>query len=200
MSNLLDYFPQLAPKQLDQFKELEALLLDWNKKINLISRKDEPYLFTHHILHSLTIAKFTTIKSGESILDIGTGGGFPGIPLSIILPDSTFYLIDSIQKKIKVVTDIIQKLDLTNARAICARAEELTLQVDYVVSRAVAPIDTIVYWTKKHLKRTGPRKMIFLKGGDLNAEKKGFKVQEIPLKQYFNDAFFEKKKYLAIDF
>jgi 16S rRNA (guanine527-N7)-methyltransferase len=200
MLNLLTkYFPQLTDIQKEQFEKLFGLYSEWNEKINVISRKDIEYLEDRHILHSLAIARIISFNPGARILDIGTGGGFPGIPLAIFFPEVKFHLVDSIGKKIKVVQEIINTLGLTNATSEHCRAEELKDRYDFVVSRAVAPLHTLIYWTA-HLIRRGasgtlPNGWIFLKGGELDEEVKeaGIKIQKYPISDFFQEEFFENK-------
>lgn len=197
---LKKYFPELSEFQLSQFEKLPALYEEWNDKINVISRKDIENIWVHHILHSLAIAQFIKFKPGTEILDIGTGGGFPGIPLAIFFPESRFTLADSIGKKIKVVNEVAQAVGLQNIKAIHTRAEEIDQQFDFIVSRATAPLNDLVYWSKgkvktksNHIIKNG---LIALKGGDINEEIK-LHVKKITLKllaDSFEEHFFETKK------
>ena len=194
------YFPALSEKALQDFSQLGVLYPEWNAKINLISRTDIEHLYERHILHSLAVARFINFKPGTSVMDIGTGGGFPGIPLAILFPEVSFTLVDSISKKIMVVNDIIQKLGLTNASGICARAESLTGQFDYVVSRATAPLSDLYKWSRTKIKtkqiNAVPNGIICLKGGDLTEELRPFKgrVEVDDLSAYFQEDFFLTKK------
>jgi 16S rRNA (guanine527-N7)-methyltransferase len=197
---ILKYFPKLNDQQIDLFTKMNDLYQDWNLKINVVSRKDVELLYERHILHSLGIAKIIQFKSGASVMDLGTGGGFPGIPLAIMFPETEFYLVDSIGKKIKVVQEVVQGLGIKNVRASQARAEEIAEEFDFVVSRAVAPLDTLVYWTQKkyfkmwnHSLKNG---LICLKGGELADELAPYqkKVKIWDLKDYFEEEFFETKK------
>lgn len=193
------YFPELTEEQKDQFAQLASLYEDWNSKINVVSRKDIDELYLRHVLHSLAIAKVQKFKPGSSILDVGTGGGFPGIPLAILFPDTHFTLVDSIGKKIKVVDEVVQGLGLGNVTSMNCRVEELKQQFDFIVSRAVAAMPTFVRWTKgkiknisNHERRNG---ILYLKGGDLTEELKDYTTAEIfSLTDYFKEDFFETKK------
>ena len=170
------YFPDLTDKQRQCFSALDALYRDWNAKVNLVSRKDIDHLYEHHVLHSLAIAKLLSFKDGAEILDVGTGGGFPGIPLAILMPEVRFHLIDGTLKKIKVVQDVIEQLGLENAKAQQIRAEELKgVQYDFVVTRAVAELNMLRQWTSQRLFKTKeshsmPNGLIALKGGNVKAE------------------------------
>jgi len=200
MNIITKYFPKLNEKQIALFQQLEPLYAEWNAQINVISRKDFHEFYEHHVLHSLAIAKLISFKSGTKILDVGTGGGFPGIPLAILFPDSQFHLVDSIGKKIKVVNGVIESLDLKNVSAQQIRAEELTDKYDFVISRAVTRLPEFVPWVRKNISKKQinamPNGIIYLKGGDLQEEIKPFKknifVQD--LSNYFEEEFFETKK------
>ena len=204
MEELLRFFPDLDQAKQAQFKQLWPLYLDWNLKINLISRKDFEFLYTRHILHSLAIAKVATFSDGTKILDVGTGGGFPGIPLSIMFPQCQFTLIDSIAKKVAVVDDVIKQLGLKNATAVRGRAEELHEKFDFVVSRAVAPMAEFKGWIWKSILPGGqnalPNGILYLKGGDLRAELKEIRApyEIIDIDKIFDDPFFETKKVVYI--
>ena len=196
---IFKYFPGLSEFQKDQFISLKPIYTEWNEKINLISRKDFDHFYTRHVLHSLSIALRFNLENGSSVLDFGTGGGFPGIPLSIIFPNCNFLLVDSIQKKIKVVQDVIEKINLKNAEAQCIRVEDLNQKFDYITGRAVKEIPKILKWTKPLLKENSKKKntgIIYLKGGDFNDEllKVAMKSKQIPLKDLLDDPFFESKK------
>lgn len=203
---LLKYFPNLTEDQNRQFELLYPLYEDWNSKINVISRKDIENLYTHHVLHSLAIAKLVHFKDGTNIMDVGTGGGFPGIPLAIMFPQCNFVLIDSIGKKIKVATEISQSIGLTNVEAIHCRAEEEKRKFDFVVSRAVMPMPDLVKIVRKNIsneqKNALPNGIICLKGGNLEGELQTFrKVVDVDdLSTFFDEEFFETKKivYLPI--
>jgi 16S rRNA (guanine527-N7)-methyltransferase len=189
---LQKYFSELSKEQLDLFAMLLPLYTSWNEKINVISRKDMDNFYERHVLHSIAIGKVQPFAPGDKILDIGTGGGFPGIPLAILFPDSQFTLVDSIGKKIQVVQEIIKALELKNATAKTARAETIKEDFDYVITRAVAKMSDIIYWSKnKH-----PKKIIALKGGDLKEELEAVKknIRIIELNQLFEEEFFETKK------
>ena len=206
MQSILSYFPSLSELQTKQFEALYDLYADWNTKINVISRKDIQNLYVHHVLHSLAIAKFTDFKPETKILDVGTGGGFPGIPLAIFFPEVDFVMIDSIGKKIKVVDEITQALSLSNVQAIHRRIQDEKRTYDFVVSRAVMSLSELVKLTRKNIspkhKNALNNGLICLKGGDLKDELKPFKnkVEEFTLTQYFSEPFFETKKlvYLPI--
>ena len=206
MESILTYFPSLAPIQIKQFEALFDLYSDWNAKINVISRKDIQNLYVHHVLHSLSIAKFIKFTPGTMILDVGTGGGFPGIPLAIFFPELKFVMIDSIGKKIKVVNEVAQALSLQNVEAIHRRVQDETRKYDFVVSRAVMPLGELEKLVRNNISSTHqnalPNGLICLKGGDLTAELKPYKkiVDVITLTDYFSEEFFETKKlvYLPI--
>ena len=193
------YFPSLKTNQLDQFKLLEKLYQDWNQKINVVSRKDIDELYLRHVLHSLGIAKIQDFRPGAEILDVGTGGGFPGIPLAISFPESDFVLVDAIGKKIKVVNEVAEGLELTNVSTHHSRVENISGQFDFIVSRAVAAMPTFVRWTKGKIKKESIHErrngILYLKGGDLQEELADYKTAEIfNLKDYFKEDFFETKK------
>ncbi len=198
MELILKYFPHLTPLQKQQFEQLQALYEDWNLKINVVSRKDIDELYLRHVLHSLGIAKIQSFLPGSRILDVGTGGGFPGIPLAVLFPEVQFHLVDSIGKKIKVVEEVVAGLQLQNVKTTNARVEMVSGQYDFIVSRAVAQMDTFVHWVqgkiaKKNLheRRNG---ILYLKGGDLSEELKIYTtVTVFPLSDYFDEDFFETK-------
>lgn len=193
------YFPDLTEQQQEQFAQLPQLYQYWNEQINVVSRKDIEELLERHVLHSLAIAKVVSFKSGTQILDVGTGGGFPGIPLAILFPECKFVLVDSIGKKIKVVTEVAQALNLTNVIAKHSRAEEIDQQFDFVVTRAVARIKKFLPWVKGKInadnKNTIKNGILFLKGGDLDEEieESGKKVETFPISNFFAEEFFETK-------
>jgi len=201
---LKKYFPELSTEQIELYRQHQQLLLEWNEKINLISRKDIAEFEIHHQLHSLSICKVLKFVAGTKLIDIGTGGGFPGIPLAIFYPECEFTLVDSIGKKILVVQDLIEKLGLTNVRALPKRGEELKEKFDFVTNRAVASVSDIMRWTQKlispkHLNAM-PNGILCLKGGDLREELKEFKKYSIvfPIKEYFKEEYFETKSVVYI--
>lgn len=194
-----DYF-QLTAHQAEQFAQLDALYRDWNAKINVISRKDIDNLYEHHVLHSLAIAKTLRFTAGTTVMDIGTGGGFPGIPLAILYPDCRFVLVDSIGKKIKVATAVAEALGLTNVECIQERAEDEKRQFDFVVSRAVMPLPDLVKLIRKNIRHDHqhnalPNGLIALKGGGLNAEVAPYKnkAEVTPVSEYFAQEWFKGK-------
>ena len=193
------YFKNLTTQQIERFDQLYDLYSFWNAQINVVSRKDIDELYERHILHSLGIAKFCTFKPGEKILDVGTGGGFPGIPLAILFPDTHFHLVDSIGKKIKVVTEVATALGLQNVKASHLRAEQVTEKYDFVVSRAVTRLIDFYPWVKgkfnKDSKNAIANGILYLKGGDLDEEisESRLKAELYPLSEYFKEEFFETK-------
>lgn len=199
MNLIQENFQGLTPQQIEQFARLEELYKHWNAQINVISRKDIDALYLKHVLHSLGIAKVQPFLPGSKVLDVGTGGGFPGVPLAIMFPESEFVLVDSIGKKIKVVEAVAEALGLKNVRAVHGRAEKVKGEFDFIVSRAVTQMDDFVKWTRKkvakkqrHALKNG---ILYLKGGDLSEELKNFPKAEIyDLTSYFDDPFFETKK------
>ncbi|MDD2675288.1 MAG: 16S rRNA (guanine(527)-N(7))-methyltransferase RsmG [Flavobacterium sp.] len=199
MDEILKYFPNLTDIQKEQFEKLDFLYHDWNEKINVISRKDIDALYTKHILHSLGIAKIINFEPGTYVLDVGTGGGFPGIPLAILFPETRFYLIDIIAKKIKVVQAVAEGLELKNVKAEQLRAENVKGDFDFIVSRAVTNMPDFVSWVKTKIKKNNKHELkngiLYLKGGNLTEELKDFpKATEYNLADFFEDEFFETKK------
>lgn len=199
MTEILKYFPNLSENQQLQFKKLGELYPDWNAKINVISRKDIDELYVKHVLHSLGIAKVMHFNPKATVLDVGTGGGFPGIPLAILYPETRFYLIDVIAKKIKVVNEIVTALGLENVKAEQIRAENIKGEFDFIVSRAVTNMPDFVSWIKDKIKKKSNHELkngiLYLKGGDLSEELKDFpKATEYNLADYFSEDFFETKK------
>lgn len=196
---ILKYFPALTDDQIEKFGRLEALYQDWNLKINVVSRKDIDELYIRHVLHSLGIAKVLRFKPGAEVLDVGTGGGFPGIPLAILFPESNFTLVDSIGKKIKVVQEVVDGLGLTNVRAKHSRVEDIDNTFDFIVSRAVAAMPTFVRWTKDKIAKKQQHELkngiLYLKGGDLTEELTDFpKAVVYNLSDYFVEDFYKTKK------
>ena len=199
MEEIIKQFPNLTDNQIQQFQQLEALYQDWNAKINVISRKDINELYTKHVLHSLAIAKIQPFEPGTYILDVGTGGGFPGIPLAILFPETRFYLIDVILKKINVVKAVAEALLLKNVKAEQIRASEVKGDYDFIISRAVTNMPDFVSWVKDKIKKQNKHQLsngiLYLKGGDLSEELKDFpKATEYNIAEFFKDEFFETKK------
>lgn len=203
MKQLQKYFPNLSELQSSQFEQLEGLYKEWNAQINVVSRKDIDELYVRHILHSLGIAKVQAFKPKSTVLDIGTGGGFPGIPLAILFPETNFYLVDSIGKKIKVVNEVVTALELKNIKAEHIRAEQVKGQFDFIVSRAVTNMGDFVKWTKGKIKKKSNHELkngiLYLKGGDLTEELVNFpKATLFDLPDYFKEDFFETKKVVHV--
>ena len=199
MEEILKYFPDLTEMQIKQFEMLEALYQDWNAKINVISRKDIEALYVKHVLHSLAIAKIQKFEPGTYILDVGTGGGFPGIPLAILFPETRFYLIDVILKKINVVKAVADAIGLKNVKAAQLRAENVKGDYDFIVSRAVTNMPDFVSWIKDKIKKQNKHELkngiLYLKGGDLTEELAPFpKATQYDIANFFDDEFFETKK------
>ena len=200
------YFPRLSESQANRIVKLGSLYTLWNRKINLISRKDIESLYERHILHSMAIARFIEFKAGSKVLDVGTGGGFPGIPLAICFPDVEFTLLDSIGKKIKVVESIRRELNLKNVTTRCERVENLTQKFDFITARAVTKITPFFAWTKSKIISSFtseiPNGILYLKGGNLTEELSTLKVpyQLIELRDFFEEPFFETKKLIYIPF
>ncbi len=201
---LLKYFPGLSAKQVEEFGRLKELYSSWNEKINVISRKDIEHLFLHHVLHSLSIAKIVSFVPGTQIIDVGTGGGFPGIPLAILFPESEFLLVDSVGKKITVVNEVANALGLSNVTAIKSRAEDVDTTCDFVVSRAVASINDLCNWTKHLIKPGGKNALrngwLFLKGGDLKSEirEANREAMTFDISRFFDEDFFMTKQVVFI--
>jgi 16S rRNA (guanine527-N7)-methyltransferase len=193
------YFKDLTAIQIEQFSKLQELYKDWNLKINVVSRKDIDELYLRHVLHSLAIAKVVQFKPGSKVLDVGTGGGFPGIPLAILFPETQFHLVDSIGKKIKVVNEVTEGLGLTNVKTTNGRVEEVKDTYDFIVSRAVAHMETFVRWTRGRITKKQNHDLkngiLYLKGGDLSEELKLYTSAKIyDLTDYFEEDFYETKK------
>lgn len=199
MDEILKQFPNLSENQIVQFQKLQDLYEDWNAKINVISRKDIDELYTRHVLHSLGIAKVIEFKPGSKIMDVGTGGGFPGIPLAILFPEVDFYLIDVIAKKIRVVNEVATSLGLKNVKAEQKRAELVKEEFDFIVSRAVTNMSDFVSWVKGKIKKDSNHDLkngiLYLKGGDLSVELADYRTAvEYNLQNFFEEEFFETKK------
>ncbi|SDG63160.1 16S rRNA (guanine(527)-N(7))-methyltransferase RsmG [Psychroflexus sediminis] len=199
MKLIKQYFPELSEVQLQQFEAIADVYKDWNQKINVVSRKDIDEIYIRHVLHSLGIAKVQKFLPGSKVLDVGTGGGFPGIPLAILFPETQFTLVDSIGKKIKVVEEVVDALGLKNVKAVNDRVENISGEYDFIVSRAVAVMPSFVHWVKgkiakesKHDRKNG---ILYLKGGDLSEELKPYRRVEIfELSELFEEDFFDTKK------
>ncbi len=200
------YFPDLNDGQIEQLNKLCELYVEWNAKVNLVSRKDIEFIFDHHVLHSMAIYRYTSFIEGSRILDLGTGGGLPGLPLAICFPESKFHLVDARSKKIMVVDDMIERLDLKNAHATHARVEGLKTKYDFIISRAVASVSQLLEWSKTLLstneKNALPNGHILLKGGDVESELKEanvFQHADIQsIHSYFPDPWFEEKKIVYV--
>ena len=204
MEVILKYFPSLSTKQKEQFAALESLYTDWNSKINVISRKDITYLYEHHVLHSLGIAQVIKFRPDTQVMDLGTGGGFPGIPLAILFPDVRFHLVDSIGKKVRVATEVANSIGLENVTFAHERGEEEKRLFDFVVSRAVMPLPDLVKIIRKNIsarqQNALPNGLICLKGGELAQEIVPFKQQTLTwdLKEFFDEEYFETKKVVYV--
>ena len=204
MDEIRHYFPNLTPQQQEQFAALDGLYRHWNAQINVISRQDIDALYEKHVLHSLSIAKIVNFKPGTEILDVGTGGGFPGIPLAILYPAVDFHLVDSIGKKIKVVQEIINALGLTNVKAEHTRVEQISTTYDFVISRAVTRLKPFLGWVRYKIHKKGnndrPNGVLYLKGGDLGEELSEItdRYRVYDLSDYFAEPFFETKKVIYI--
>lgn len=193
------YFPEISQEQREQFLKLQELYHDWNLKINVVSRRDIDELYLRHVLHSLGIARVQPFRGDASVLDVGTGGGFPGIPLAILFPETRFHLVDSIGKKIKVVDEVVKGLGIKNVESSHARVEEISGKYDFIVSRAVAYMPTFVHWVKGKTARKNKHELkngiLYLKGGDLSEELSNYpKARVYNLRDYFSEDFFETKK------
>ncbi len=205
MEELLRHFPDLSDKQIQQLEQLLPLYAEWNEKINVISRKDMENFYQRHVLHSLGIAKVMRFKPKTKVLDVGTGGGFPGIPLAILFPDTQFHLVDSIGKKIKVVSEVSKALGLENVKASHTRAESLEEEYDFVVSRAVTRLAKFYPWVRKKFARKSSNKLkngiLYLKGGDLQEELQESRLKKIAthkLSDHYDSEFFETKKVIYV--
>ena len=204
MELIRKYFPDLTASQMEKMAQMEELYQSWNAKVNVISRQDIDTLYERHILHSLGIAKVIQFKAGTSILDVGTGGGFPGIPLAIMFPDAQFHLVDSIGKKIRVVQEIAHALELTNVKAEQIRAERLEDEYEFVVSRAVTRLTPFTGWVRKNISRNSFHSLrngiLYLKGGDLTEEiaELNLKTRVYELSDYFEEEFFQTKKVVYV--
>ena len=199
MDLILKYFPDLTEKQIEQFNKVGDLYKQWNEQINVVSRKDIDEIYTNHILHSLAIAKVMKFEDGSDVLDVGTGGGLPGIPLAILFPNVNFHLVDSIGKKIKVVQGVADGLGLTNVKAEQKRAEQIHTKYDFVISRAVTAMPRFAEWIRGKFKKDSvnplPNGLLYLKGGDLTEELKDFPNAELHnIADFFEEDFFETKK------
>ena len=202
MDIILKYFPELSSDKIEKFKQLEALYIYWNQRINVVSRKNINELYINHVLHSLAIAKIINFKNKTNILDVGTGGGFPGIPLAILFPDCNFTLVDSIAKKIHVVDSIVNSLKLDNISTSISRVESLNTKHDFIVSRAVTNMSKFMNLTKGIIIKGGHNSLsngiIYLKGGNLSEELKNIKNQMYNISDYFEEDFFETKKIVYV--
>lgn len=194
---ILEKYFKLSEEQKKRFELLETAFKEWNEKINLVSRKDMENFMEHHVLHSLSIARFIQFKKDAYVMDLGTGGGLPGLPLAILFPETNFLLVDSINKKLNAINDICLQLNLNNVKTLHSRAEDIKDKFDFVVTRAVAPMPDLIRWTRNKFKQVSvhsmPNGIIALKGGNLNDELKGLKVEKTPLKNYYKESFFEEK-------
>ena len=204
IDTLIKYFPELSKTQTSQFERMAPLYEEWNSKINVVSRKDIHEIYTRHILHSLAIAKTVTFKPGTKILDVGTGGGFPGIPLAILFPEVDFHLVDSVGKKIKVVNEISLSLGLKNIQATHTRAEDVNEKYDFIVSRAVTRLKPFYFWVKNKFNKVSNNEIkngiLYLKGGDLQDELKESKLRYkiFDISEYFEEEFFQTKKVVYV--
>ena len=199
MKEIIQHFPDLTELQLEQFSKIGDLYKDWNQKINVVSRKDIDEIYSRHVLHSLGIAKVMSFKDGAKVMDVGTGGGFPGVPLAILFPEVQFHLVDSIGKKIKVVDEVVEGLGLTNVKTSHSRVEEINDAYDFIVSRAVAHMETFTHWIKGKVAKKSNHELkngiLYLKGGYLSEELQNFpKATIYELTDFFKDEFFDTKK------
>lgn len=199
MEIIKQHFPNLSDTQIQQFTQIAEVYKDWNQKINVVSRKDIDEIYIRHVLHSLGIAKVQFFLPGSKVLDVGTGGGFPGIPLAILFPETEFTLVDSIGKKIKVVDEVVEALELQNVKTVNDRVENISGEFDFIVSRAVAVMPSFVHWVKGKIAKTSNHEMkngiLYLKGGDLSEELSPYKTVEVfELSEIFDDEFFDTKK------
>ena len=203
MKLILEYFPNLNNKQIEQFSMLKAIYENWNQKINVISRKDIDNINLRHVLHSMSIAKFIKFKKQTKILDLGTGGGFPGIPLAILFPDCNFILVDSVKKKITVVDNVVKELKLNNVISYCSRVEELDLKFDFLVTRAVAKMPKIINWSRGNFNLESNNEIkngiIALKGGDISEELSSINNSTIlPIEEILDNQYFIDKKIVYV--
>lgn len=203
MELILKYFPNLTETQINQFEALEGLYKEWNAKINVVSRKDIDELYLRHVLHSLAISKVIQFKDGSSILDVGTGGGFPGVPLAILYPNCKFHLVDSINKKLKVINAVCEAIELTNVKTTHSRVEAIDETFDFIVSRAVTAMPEFTKWVKGKIAKKQQNELkngiLYLKGGDLTEELKQYtNVKAFLLSDYFEEDFFETKKVIYL--
>lgn len=203
MELILKYFPDLTENQINQFEALESLYKDWNAKINVVSRKDIDELYLKHVLHSLAIAKVIQFTDGSTILDVGTGGGFPGVPLAIMFPNCQFHLVDSINKKLKVINAVCEALEITNIKTTHSRVEAINKTYDFIVSRAVTAMPEFTKWVKgktaKRQQNELKNGILYLKGGDLTEELKQYtNVKAFLLSDYFEEEFFDTKKVIYL--
>jgi len=203
MELILRYFPDLTDTQIHQFEALESLYKNWNAKINVVSRKDIDELYLRHVLHSLAIAKIIEFKDNSSILDVGTGGGFPGVPLAIMFPNCQFHLVDSINKKLKVINAVCEAIELTNVKTTHSRVEAIDETFDFIVSRAVTKMPEFTKWVKGKIAKKQQNELkngiLYLKGGDLTEELKQYtNVKAYLLSDYFEEDFFETKKVIYL--
>lgn len=204
MKEIQHYFPALTEQQVNQFEAIGDLYKEWNSKINVISRKDIDNLYLHHVLHSLAIARYVSFTPGTTVMDVGTGGGFPGIPLAILFPETRFLLLDSIGKKIRVVREVADAIGLTNVEAIHSRAEEEKRKFHFVVSRAVMPLPELIRIIRKNIAKEQinslPNGIICLKGGDLTSELHSYRqvAEVMSLSDFFSDPFFKTKKLVYV--